>query len=332
MKDITEFRKDIVSGDWVLISSQIQKKPIFFKVNNVKPLPKSLCPFEDKRLSEQEDPLLWLPRPGKNDSKDWWVQIFSNKYPVVVGSKICPPLKSYGAYQYKAGVGFQELVLTRDHKRPMGQMTQKEIELVIEAYKTRFQALRNEPCVEYILIFHNSGPKAGATVPHPHSQILALPIIPPDVARSLIGSGDYFRKHKKCVHCDIITGELKKRVRVIFENKFFVAIAPYASRTTFEVRIFPKIHESHFEALDALHSSDLAMALLFIFRQIRNKMKNPDYNFFIHTAPPKGKNFHHYHWHIEVLPRLAIFGGVELGVGIDILKVSPEAAAQILKK
>ncbi len=331
-KDKIEFRKDPVSGDWVLVSPKAKKKPVFFRQDRYVPLPKSACPFEGRRLLEQGEPLLWLPKPGKNDIKDWWVQIFSNRYPVVKASRICPPLETDGMYDYKEGVGFQEVVLTRDHARPIGLMEKKEIELIIEAYMTRFQALQNESCVEYVFIFHNSGASAGATVPHPHSQILAMPIIPPDVAKSLAYSRSYHTKHSRCVHCDIIKLELKKKIRVIFENESFVAVAPYASHVSFEIRIFPKKHEAHFEAIDSKQLSDFAEAMAFVFSRLHSKIKNPDYNFFIHTAPPKGKDFRHYHWHMEILPRISVWGGVELGVGIDIIKISPEEATKILRK
>ncbi|MBI2021201.1 HIT domain-containing protein [Candidatus Giovannonibacteria bacterium] len=331
-KNLIEFRKDIVSGDWVLISATTQKKPIFFKPKDSTPLSQDLCPFDNPAKSGQESPLLWLPKPKKNDIKDWWVQIFPNKFPVVMDSRVCPPLEFDGKYHHKTGVGFQEVVVTRDHKRHIGLMKENEIVTLVEAYTARYQALRAEPCVEYILIFHNNGARAGASVPHPHSQILAIPIIPPDVARSLRGSDEYHKKNKKCVHCDIIKWEIKEKKRIIFENDLFVAIAPFASKVAFEIRIFPKIHESRFEVIDEKQKETLAHAMQTIFYRIFKKLKNPDYNFFIHTLPPKDKNGGHYHWHIEVLPRLTIWGGLELGAGIEVVKFSPEEASKFLRK
>ncbi len=327
-----EFRKDLVSGDWVLVSTKIQKKPVFFKNSSAKALPKSKCPFDNPATSNQEDILLWLPRPGKNEFKNWWVQIFPNKYPVVSPSRICPILEFNGPYQHKDGVGFQEVVVTEDHSRHLSKMTNQEIELLLEAFTARYQALRAEPCVEYILIIHNHGPSAGATVPHPHSQILAIPIIPPDVSRSLNGSRIYFTKHRRCVHCDLLKWELKEKKRIIYENKLFLAMAPYASKANFEIRIFPKLHESRFEVIDQKQKDALAETMRVIFSRIDKKLNNPDYNFFIHTAPPKDRNSKHYHWHMEILPRTATWGGFELGAGVEVVKVSPEEAAKILRK
>ncbi len=330
-KPIIEFRQDAVSGDWVLISSTLKKKPFFFKHNNARALPRSLCPFEGRRLRDQKKLLLWLPKPGKNDIEDWWIRIFPNRFPVVAAGSICPPLEGSRLGQKKIGIGFQEVVITRDHDRPIGAMNEKEIALLLEAYTIRFQALQNEPCVEYILIFHNAGPRAGATVPHPHSQILAVPIVPPDVARSIRGSKAYYEAHRQCVHCSIIRKEKREKHRVIYENDLFIVMAPYASHASFEVRIFPKIHEAHFEVIDARQIAQLSRAMAFVFKRLKNKLKNPDFNFFIHTAPPKAKEYH-YHWHIEIIPRIVILGGVELGIGMDIIKVPPEEAAELLRE
>ena len=211
-------------------------------------------------------------------------------------------------------------------------MTKSEIELIIEAYQSRFQALSAELCVDYILIIHNHGSRAGATVPHPHSQIFAIPIIPPDVRRSLDGSRKYFQENKKCVHCAILKSELKEKNRIIYQNKHFVVLAPYASRVSYEIRIFPKFHEPRFEAIDQTQRNDLADTLKIILSEIFKTLQNPDYNMFIHTAPPKERNVEHYHWHLEILPRLATWGGLELGAGIDVVKISPEETAKLLRK
>lgn len=332
MKNVIEFRKDIVSGEWILISSNSVKKPIYFKKPLAKPYPKSKCPFENLGGTDNEKILLWYPRPGKNDIKDWWAVIFPNKYPVVSYSSICPVIVKNGIYEKADGVGFQEVVVARDHERHFAKMTTKEIEVLIEAYVARFQALRSQECVEYVLIIHNHGSAAGASVPHPHSQIFAIPFVPPDVASSIEGSRSYFRKHKRCVHCDMLLRDLKEKKRIIFENKHFAAVAPYASRVSFETRIYPKIHESRFEAIDIEQRKYLSEAMKFIFSKLDKNLKNPDYNMVIHTAPPKDRTARHYHWHIEILPRVGIWGGLELGAGIEVIKIPPEGAVKILRK
>ena len=133
MKSVIEFRKDLVSGDWVLVSTGIRKKPVFFKRSKESPLPKSQCPFDDIKKSKQEKILLWMPKPGYKDLKDWWIQIFPNKYPVVASSRICPLLEKCGIHEKKIGVGFQEVVVTRSHERHFALMSFGELNLVLEA-------------------------------------------------------------------------------------------------------------------------------------------------------------------------------------------------------
>ncbi|KKR74653.1 MAG: Galactose-1-phosphate uridylyltransferase [Candidatus Giovannonibacteria bacterium GW2011_GWA2_44_13b] len=331
-KNLIEFRKDLVSGDWVLISSTFQKKPVFFTRADTRPLPKSKCPFEDPQKAGHNEILMWLPRYGKNDFKNWWLQVLKNRFPVIDTNKVCSPIYKKDNFEFTPGNGFQELVIMRDHQKPFGIMNKEEIELVLEAYTIRYHALCLEPCVEYILILHNSGLRAGASVPHPHSQIFAIPIIPPDVSRSLVGSANYYRKNKRCVHCDMLKWETNKKDRIIYQNDSFMALAPYASKAAYEVRIFPKKHEARFEMIDRKQKSDLAEAMRKVFGRIYRNLKNPDYNFFIHTAPPKESGKSHYHWHIEILPRVAVWGGLELGAGIEVVKISPEETAKLLRK
>lgn len=331
------FRKDIVSGEWILVASGLRKKPNFFRKGPKRSvISKTECPFENPGKTNGVVPLFWLPRPGADERErgkiaSWFVQAIPNRYPVLTPHRVCPVSIPDGPYEKMSGVGFQELVITRDHTRSLGFMSHREIHLVLLTYKSRYLALKNEKCVEYILIFHNNGPTAGATVPHPHSQILALPITPADVLRSLDGSSRYFAEHKKCVHCAVIQKEQKDGTRIIYKNKDFIALCPYASKASFEIRIFPLRHDPDFESLGENEFENFADVMKTTFGKLKDRLGDPDYNFFIHTAPVARKKFESYHWHVEIIPRTSIFGGVELGTGMEIIKVPPEDAARILK-
>ncbi|MEK7084914.1 MAG: DUF4931 domain-containing protein, partial [Patescibacteria group bacterium] len=268
----------------------------------------------------------------RENVSSWFGQVSPTRYPVLTPHRGCPTPLADGPYARMEGAGFQEIVITRDHKRSIGFMSREEISLVFSAYRARFLALKDERCVEYILIFHNNGPAAGATVPHPHSQILALPITPADVSRSLAGSERYFEKYKKCVHCTGIKKELRDGARIIYKNKSFVSLCPYASRASFEIRIFPRRHDPYFESMEEGEFGEFVDAVEATFRKLKEALNDPDYNFFIHTAPVSGKKFANYHWHMEILPRTATYGGVELGTGMEIIKMPPEEAARMLRK
>lgn len=328
-KTISELRQDIVSGDWVVIATGRAKRPHEFLKQKRPPFgqPPKSCPFE--KLSE--DALSVYSLDGEKRKDNWWAEVIPNKYPAF-GRGVCSLFHRVGPYQWTEGVGFHEVVVTRDHERSIAEMSTEEVELVLRAYQDRYLAIRKDECVEYVSILHNHGRLSGATISHPHSQIVAVPVIPPDVGRSIKGSASYFHEHKTCIHCLTLQYELKAKKRVIYENEGFAAVAPFASKTAFEVRIFPKKHRPHFEEIEAGERMYLAEVLRMSLAKLFKGLKNPDYNFFLHTAPTgDSQEFHHYHWHFEILPKTAIWGGFEFGTGIEISAISPETAAKFLR-
>jgi len=336
-KKVSEFRKDIISGEWILVVAGRRNRPGAAEKKSAhkkrKSSPKSSCPFE--RPHGKEQPVLWYPHPRMAASENvdsWFLQVVPNKYPALAPHHVCPTDEPAGPYLVREGIGFHEVIITRDHKRAIADMTPEEVEVVLHAYQERTVSIESEPCIEYILVFHNHGETAGASLTHPHSQLIALPIIPPDVRRSLLGSKQYFQKHGVCAHCDELAFEMKKKTRIIYENKKFIVVAPFASRVSYEVRVFPKLHDAHFERISKADRVYLADALRTALRKIKVALNDPDYNFFIHTAPAKTDGMNHYHWHVEILPRIARWAGVELGTGIQVVAIPPEEAAERLRR
>lgn len=336
-----EFRKDLVSGDWILVAGGRIKRPDLFvrpKAGN-KENTKKVCPFDNPQKNGGPLPIAWYPKSSGVSQKNtgiasWFVQVIPNKYPIVAphDESSCPVAQKDGPYENITGVGEHEVIITRSHRRSLGQMTAEEAATILLAYQDRYRALRAEPCVKYVLVFHNHGEMAGASIPHPHSQLIALPIVPPDVARSFEGSRAFFQRRRRCVHCVMLEWERGQKRRVLFENASFTALLPYASRVSFEIRIFPKRHEAHFEQIGANDRLLLGEALINTLSTLRRALGNPDYNFFIHTGSPRTESSDHYHWHIEILPRTSRWAGLELGTGIVVVAVPPEEAAQLLRK
>jgi UDPglucose--hexose-1-phosphate uridylyltransferase len=238
-----------------------------------------------------------------------------------------------GIYSVAEGVGHHDLVITRGHDADFPDLSPNAAREVLESFRERYLMLLHDKCLAYISFFHNWGPTAGASIYHPHYQIVAIPVIPPDVKHSYYGSRQYYNKHHTCVHCAIIAFERKEGKRIIFENESAIVFAPFASRSSFEFRVFPKRHTAFFETSKDAELADVAMALQFSLRRMKRVLKDPDYNFFLHTAPLKKKDVHeNYHWHIEVLPKTNIFAGFELGTGIEINPTDPDEAAKMLRK
>lgn len=342
-KSAHEFRKDLVSGDWILIAPGRRKRALFEKKDSSKEeivSKKDLaeCPFEDPQKNGNNPfPILWYPKPGtlpakRKDFSSWFVQAIPNKYPLlsIPFGKDCPKAETFGPQETLKGVGFHEVIITRDHFKTIDKMSLEEAELLLKAYQTRYQALINDPCINYVLIYHNQGKLAGATIQHPHSQLVALPVVDPDISRSLAGSRDYYQKHKKCIHCAMLEWEMKQKKRIVYQNENFITLVPFAPRASYETRIYPYPHCSRFEEMSDERRASLADSLRDILKRIGKALNKPDYNFFIHSAP--SSEGEHYHWHMEILPHVSTWAGLELGVGIEVVVFSPEESARDLRR
>lgn len=341
-KSLSELRRDLVTGDWVLIAVGRAKRPRAFAGTERKEFNqlKKDCPFENPQKSGNSDPLLVYSKKGgrrtidewRKDPDDWFLQVIPNKFPAV-GFGVCDDIYEIGPYFVMNGSGSHEVIITKDHEITPFLSSLKETELLFNAYKERYLALKNQECVKYISIFYNHGKESGASVSHPHSQLIAISVIPQDVRKSLAGSKKYYDNHEKCVHCVMLEWEMIDKKRIIFENELAIAFCPFISRTAFEVRVFPKIHQPCFEQADDKEMKKIAEAVKVSLTKIYKGLKNPAYNFFIHTSPVEDeKKYHHYHWHIEILPKTGIWAGFELGTGIEISTIEPERAAEFLRK
>ncbi len=329
-KSSSELRQDPVSGDWIIIAPGRSTRPNMIKKAGVakrKKASKSTCPFENPQASGNREPILIYP-----DKKNWRVQVLENKYPALRHQKACAVSHTSGPFAMLEANGHHDVIITRDHQANFPKLSTEDANQLFQAFRDRYLTLGADSCIAYALFLHNWGPAAGASIYHPHYQMIALPVVPPDVHHSLEGSLRFYKEKKQCVHCEMIDWEKKEKTRVIFENDKAIAFAPFVSRGPYEIRIFPKQHQPYFEnALDA----DVAAAveaLQFTLRQMEKKLGDPDYNFFLHTAPIKNKdNYKHYHWHIEAIPRMNIRASFELGTGVEINDVDPDVAAKLLR-
>ena len=334
-KETSELRQDPVSGDWVIISTGRAKRPEAQRWANrtASETPLAVCPFENPQASGNGPALLIYNSQGETGQEsNWATQVIKNNFPIV-DAKSLSPERRYGPYlvQFPAS-GSHEVVITRDHKKSLGLMEVKEILQVIKVYKERYSILKDIESSNYILIFHNHGREAGASISHPHSQIMALPFVPADIKKSLTGSQKYHEERRRCVHCDLIAWCLQEKHRVVFENETMLAMVPYVPKFSYEIRIFPKEHRSYFEELTLEESTDLAEALKISLAKIYHGLNNPPYNFFIHTAPAGHDHaYDYYHWHLEIDPRLNTWGGFELGTGGDVIDTDPNEAAKYLR-
>lgn len=329
---MSDLRRDIVSGEWIIMSPNRAKRPHLI-VPPRRPRffsHKEKCPFEEKNLRTENvwPPLLRYPKTG-----EWKVGLIPNKFPAVTHHQMCGVEEKRGPHTVMQGIGHHDLVITRDHRKNFAELSSDDALGVLLVLQERYRIMAADRCLFYTSSFMNWGATAGASVSHPHYQVLTLPIIPPDIARSLEGAKAYFQAHRRCVHCTILAYERKDKKRVLHEDAHSVAFAPFVSRNPFEVRIFPKRHFSFFEHTPEKDLRSIAAMLQNVLRRVKKNLNDADFNFFLHTAPLKRQaQYGYYHWHIEVVPKITIPAGFELSTGVDINVVDPEEAVRILRK
>jgi UDPglucose--hexose-1-phosphate uridylyltransferase len=322
-----EFRQDPLSGDWILISPGRGKKP---GAREAVSFPDHECPFDDPQATHQEAPVAIYSHGQKVDTVEGWtLQVLPNKSPAVSAGQ-CGPVIDQGLYSVAAGVGAHELVVTRDHDRYFSDLTVEEMAEVIRAYRDRYQVLSAELCNKCVTIFHNHGVLAGASVKHNHSQIISMPVVPPELSRMFARCADHLTRTGRRLIADLVAEESTHRTRVVAENENFVAVCPFASRSPYEVNIFPKFSQSSFADLSEDALPMLAALMREVFIRIDKAVSQPDYLFFIHSAASHDASAIAFDWHIEIMPRFSPTAGLEFGAGVFVNTVDPDEAAQAL--
>ena len=327
---MSEFRKDIVSGDWIVMAPERDTRPHDrSRKKSRKPSPVKSCPFE-KLDSERQN---WPPVMVYPNLKKWRMVLLPNKFPALINSGIGAHQFNYGPYLLKDGAGYHDIIITRNHHNNYVHLDPSEAYRVLWMMQERYKYYAEDKYMSYTSAFFNWGSTAGASVYHPHYQLLALPIIPPDVTHSLNGSERYYKKHHRCVHCEMLRFEKKQKLRIVMENDQAIALAPFVSRSPYEVRIFPKKHLTSFEFSKEKEVRGVSAILQQVLFCIEKNLRDPDLNVFIHTSPLRsGDKYRYYHWHLEIIPKIGSIGGFELSTGLEINTVLPEKVAMTLRK
>ena len=333
-----ELRKDPITRRWVIIANERAQRPSYFAKGCAPDAPSSAnCPFCEGRESMTPPEIAAIRRPGTApNTPGWQVRVVPNKYPAlrIEGST---DVTMEGMYEGMGGVGAHEVIIeTLEHAAHPGVMTVDQLSSVLWMYRERYLDLDRDPRFKYLLLFRNHGRAAGASLAHPHSQLIALPIVPKRAEEELAGAQAYFAREGRCVFCDILHqesgGDGHNGRRLVWTNDEFVAFTPHASWCPFELWILPRRHTSSFGALGDAQLRPLAETLQGVLGRLHACLNNPPYNYLIHTAPYDAKVDHFYHWHIEVLPRLSQVAGFEWGSGFYINTVPPEDAARYLRE
>ena len=338
-----ELRKDYLLNRWVVIATERSRRPTDFAKQKTETAQTAVCPMcvgnenmtppasmlylkENCEIKKAQDPLIG-ERP-----KNWLVRVIPNLFPA-----FGPPKQPEDGTQvlksecFGCAIGSHEVIVeSPDHDENPADAQLPQLELFIHAYIDRLRELSAKPFVKYVSIFRNYGQQAGASLSHAHSQVIATPIVPPLIQEELDASKAFYNKEGRCVFCDLIEQE-SRGPRLVYENADFIVFAPYASIAPMEFWIMPKKHAASLLSLSDEEVSAFAKTLKASLKALKDLVNDPPYNYGFHLAINEAAK-DCYHWHLEVYPKLSIWAGFEISTGIYINTVTPETAAESLKK
>ncbi len=266
----------------------------------------------------------WCPFcPGSGRVPDHYdAHIYPNDFPAFSIPPRDPAIEGDDFYRVARSHGKCDVVLYHpDHNTSLPQLSLGHLVKLVRLWRRRFEELKATPGIRYVLIFENKGAVIGVTMPHPHGQIYAFPLIPPRLKLELAAARAHRRKYRRCLFCDILKKERGDGRRIVAENSTFTAFIPFYARWPYEVHIYPR---RHMEALDAFRPAEergLAEMLKWVTQKYDNlfAMSFP-YMMLLHQAPTRGR-FPYFHFHIEFYPphrskdKLKYLASVETGAG-----------------
>jgi len=330
-KSMSELRQNRATKEWIILATERSKRPHQFEFKKMKrkklPPYDPDCPFcaGNEGKTPQE---IW----SKREKGKWKVRVIPNKFPALVFKEEFLR-ETEGFFIKMDGVGRHEVLIeSQKHNRSLATLALKDLEEVCLAYWERYLELKkSDKRIKTIIIFRNHGLSAGTSLVHPHSQIIALPLVPTQIRHLLEEAMRYFDDHGSCVFCDMIKEEISFEKRVIYQDKDFLAFHPFAPRVPFETWILPFSHNAAFGNISPAQAKKIARPLKSVLEELYKKLDDPDYNLIFRTAPLKDAEEDYYHWYIQILPRLSTPAGFELGSGVYITTQRPEVTAGFIR-
>ena len=319
---MSELRYNPLLGEWLATATHRQDRTFL--------PPKDYCP-------------LCPTKPGMHPTEvpepDYDLVAFENRFPSLRKDPPEPAIENDDLYEVEPGRGICEVVLySSNHNTTLAQEPVERIYKLIKVWRNRFEELSAHDFIKYVFIFENKGEAVGVTLHHPHGQIYAYPFVPPVVKREMRRSRKYFKKHSRCLLCDILEKENECKQRIVAENESFIAYIPFFARYPYETHVSAKRHLGAITDLTEREQQDLAellKQLLSAFDRLFN-VSFP-YMMVMHQRPSDGKPQEHYHFHIEFYPpmrtatKLKYLAGSEAGAAMFITDTLPEQRAPELR-
>ena len=335
---MSQFRKDICTGRWVIVAETEAVRPGDFHFKKFT-RGSAFCPFCETH-EDSTPPEIFAIRPGGSQANvpGWRVRVVPN---LQLRLRIEGDLsrRPEGLHDLMNGIGADEVIVeTPRHDRSLHELEMNEVEDVIRTWVVRIVDLERDERIRCVLIFKNHGEEAGAhTITHSVSQLMALPVTPRVIKAKLMAAREYYALKERCIYCDVLHQELAERKRVVAENDDFVSLAPFASRSPFEIGVFPKFHSSAFSRISSAQIESLAQVLRDVLQKLDKILGGPPYNLALQDRPflrPREGYWktieEDFHWHLEVLPQVIGLTGFERASWFFYNPVPPELASRCL--
>lgn len=324
-----EMRFNVLTQEWVIMATERAKRPMEFAQSIPAydlPAYEPRCPFCPGNEGTTSEEVYRLD----GEAGQWQTRVVKNKFPALDENAV-PTVRGDFLQTAINGFGMHEVIIdTPRHDKPITMLELPQVEKLIKTYRARYQACAKDPRVRQVIIFKNNGISAGSSIIHPHSQLIATPIVSNQNSDRMRVTGDYYEAHHRCLMCDMVEREIKQAERIVYKNDRFVCFLPYAALSSFHTWVFPLRHSAEFGSLKDEDIPALAEILSYTLRAHEKLLGRPDYNFVIRSAPV-GYDERLYHWYISIVPRLSKTAGFEIGSNIYINPSLPELNAMELR-
>lgn len=325
-----EFRRDPTTGDWVIVATERAARPggSGGAIDRERGGEDQPCPF--CAGNEHETPPEILRRPEEGG---WLVRVVPNKYPALVPAlpeptpsddplSVCTPAR--GHYEVIVEGPTHRLTLAPDDPTVLCES--------LLAAQQRYRHFLEDPALRFFSLFKNHGIEAGASLPHPHWQLVASPLVPMFLDRMLEAAALYQERHGRTVYEDIVAQGIATGTRLVEVSSGFAVLTPFAPRWPGETWIIPRTTSESFGDVAAVEIAEFARVLSDTFGRITRAFEDPSVNVLIISAPLRPGSASGFSWHVRILPRMTVPGGFELASGMTITALEPGSVAGMLRE